>query len=237
LIELLVVIAIISILAALLVPAVTEALARGREAYCKSNLHQLGVAFNLYSTSRDGTMVPYAGGANLWVSSLGEEYGEIDSVRYCPEAPQRPTDVGGGAAYRAWEWGNTEGGSYGINGWFYADKGGAQYCARTVEEGFYGSLEEGMIDSPLFADAAWIDGWPTDRDRVPSNYIDPERGECSTYMGRYCVDRHDFAVNVSFADGHAEKVALPMLWSLRWNKQFDTDLYPEGNARVKPPKR
>ena len=49
LIELLVVIAIIAILAALLLPALGSAKAAGKSAKCKSNLHQIGLALNLYT--------------------------------------------------------------------------------------------------------------------------------------------------------------------------------------------
>jgi prepilin-type N-terminal cleavage/methylation domain-containing protein/prepilin-type processing-associated H-X9-DG protein len=48
LIELLVVIAIITILAALLVPAVSRTKEAGRSAACLSNLHQIGIALQLY---------------------------------------------------------------------------------------------------------------------------------------------------------------------------------------------
>jgi len=48
LIELLVTIAIIAILAAVLLPTLSRASESGRSAACKSNLHQIGVALQLY---------------------------------------------------------------------------------------------------------------------------------------------------------------------------------------------
>lgn len=54
LIELLVVIAIIAILAAILVPAVQDALERGREINCMSNLRGLGNSFFLFSNDHHG---------------------------------------------------------------------------------------------------------------------------------------------------------------------------------------
>lgn len=56
LIELLVVIAIISILAALLVPAVTAALERGRQVSCTANLRGLGLAQMLFIADHEGVV-------------------------------------------------------------------------------------------------------------------------------------------------------------------------------------
>jgi len=56
LIELLVVIAIIAILAALLMPSLQNALDAGRAAMCRSNMHQVGLAFYQYVLNHDDTL-------------------------------------------------------------------------------------------------------------------------------------------------------------------------------------
>jgi prepilin-type N-terminal cleavage/methylation domain-containing protein len=59
LIELLVVIAIIAILAAILFPVFNQAREKARQATCKSNLKQIGLAITMYAGDHDDSIVPY----------------------------------------------------------------------------------------------------------------------------------------------------------------------------------
>ncbi len=61
LIELLVVIAIIAVLAALLFPVFAQAREKARQAACSSNLHQLGIAFQMYWQDNDEQFGFYQG--------------------------------------------------------------------------------------------------------------------------------------------------------------------------------
>jgi prepilin-type processing-associated H-X9-DG protein/prepilin-type N-terminal cleavage/methylation domain-containing protein len=107
LIELLVVVAIIAILAAMILPALNRAKQESYVAGCKSNLHQLGLALQLYTgdfgaypLSNSGyggplqpdifwyaTLAPYAHAK--WTAKLGEGIADSTSqVFLCPAYPQ-----------------------------------------------------------------------------------------------------------------------------------------------------
>jgi len=83
LIELLVVIAIITILAAILLPALKSARDTAKKARCMSNLRQIGLAFTMYLDDWDGFFPVWASGLYWWWTPMGQ-YGVTDAVRVCP---------------------------------------------------------------------------------------------------------------------------------------------------------
>jgi prepilin-type N-terminal cleavage/methylation domain-containing protein len=77
LIELLVVIAIISILAAMLLPALNRATLKADSVGCKSNLRQLGVALNLYVQQEGEVFVRLETTHLRWKVRMSSPDGEI----------------------------------------------------------------------------------------------------------------------------------------------------------------
>ena len=86
LIELLVVIAIISILAALLLPALAKAKSTAKKAQCLNNLHEMGVSLIIYADENNepkpysATNVPYHPKKFLPVSAKGESEGDYAMI-------------------------------------------------------------------------------------------------------------------------------------------------------------
>src|SRR5258707_15749398 len=89
LLELLVTIAVIAILAALLLPALTQSKASAQRIKCVSNLHQLGIAAQLYWDENNGKCFRYGGsftnGGQLywfgWIETGEEGQRDFDATQ------------------------------------------------------------------------------------------------------------------------------------------------------------
>ncbi len=89
LIELLIVIAIISILAAMLMPALGRALERARRASCANNQNQVGLSLQMFSHDNNGRLPvrdddTYSGTLGAFLELMDGEYLENEQLINCP---------------------------------------------------------------------------------------------------------------------------------------------------------
>ena len=97
LIELLVVIAIIAILASMLLPALSQARLRARDALCISQQKQIGTALMIYTNDEDG-VTPYAKAGQQQLNNGADVWGLGLLVKY-KYLPTQENDKGGDILY------------------------------------------------------------------------------------------------------------------------------------------
>ena len=196
LIELLVVIAIIGILAGMLLPALNNARKKANAAYCLSNMHQWGLACNMYSDDwndyfpyegAQGTPIDASFNLGAWYNTVPPYVAQLTlaalynavpskaptprtkSIWVCPSATnQNITTAGIGVSNPYF--------MYNFNTWMDPN-GPAQF-------------KRGQLTDPtstiVFAEGA--------EDNYPST------------NGNYCPSRHFGGANFTMGDGHAEWV-------------------------------
>lgn len=235
LIELLVVIAIIALLLAILMPALQRVKHQARGVVCQSNLKQWGTIWAMYTDDNNGKFPRRTDSGGRWIDILFDYYFRDDKIRCCPVAtkiafPQYPpgasgTLVIGGDAMTSWgrlteTAGRPAGtwGSYGANGWIYV-------CGQDVlygkpKEYFWGSPNvKNSSQIPLFMDCWFWCGWPEHTD-TPPGYDGERMAPDTDSMNRFCINRHENAINCIFMDYSIKRLGLKELWTLKWSKRF-----------------
>jgi prepilin-type N-terminal cleavage/methylation domain-containing protein/prepilin-type processing-associated H-X9-DG protein len=121
-------------------------------------------------------------------------------------------------------------GSYGINGYCLNMNGST---VNTGSQNWKTINVKGGEAIPLFLEAIRYDGWPTENDPAPADVSTAWNGT-SGDMGRYALNRHRGYTDVLFLDGHARKVGVKELWTLKWHRTFNTAGKYTKAGKVKP---
>jgi len=87
---------------------------------------------------------------------------------------------------------------------------------------FFGKTTVPMAyNVPLIAPDIWRSGYPGSA--AGANFTTTP-GQYSDHIGRYVFIRHDDRNNISFIDGHVERVYLPDMGLLKWNLEWEPRL-------------
>lgn len=246
LVELLVVIAIIAVLLTMLTPALNSARKQAKATVCISQLKHWGDIMNMYTQSNDDYYpydYPYMYSVNengIWMDQLASFYGDVGDFRTCPMATKKsPNGVGGRFhqwgpmgeypglmvwGFREWDYG-----SYGTNHWINRlPPGNLGWTGIRADLKLYWRKvpEKNASEVPIFGDCSWYGGMPKNHDTsygfAPTSADWIEENDFlypGTFnMVRFCLDRHNKAMNMAFADSSVRRVPLEELWTLRWHR-------------------
>ncbi|MEN6643953.1 MAG: DUF1559 domain-containing protein [Armatimonadia bacterium] len=201
LIELLVVIAIIAILAAILFPVFAKAREKARQTSCLSNLKQIGVGLQMYSSDYDEQLVRYSGSDYLWVEKI-MPYVKNQQMFKCPSSNS------------GWGVSNTARCSTvhpPESGWS-ARGGYVTYGMCTITES--ATYRDFNDDGDVTDNLGYGMGWAEAQVQLPAEKIAVAESSCPRFRGRdhydlYRAGNASFAVhnggmNCAFVDGHAK---------------------------------
>lgn len=231
LIELLVVIAIVAILAAILFPAFAQAREKARQTSCASNLKQLALANQMYSSDYDAHYAPAS--LDYYETDLQRWFGTRDAsgAFQAKSGPLVPYLKENGALRRCPDFQPKAGAGFdiGAGGYAYNDVaiGSRVWQNRAYSaSAYHGSAQESEIARPagivMFADSAIDTG--SDGGLVEYEFLDAPPTIIAQIADAYSLDptahfRHHALCSAAFTDGHVR--ALPMANSVHFSGAYD----------------
>ncbi len=254
LIELLVVISIIALLLSILLPALSKVKDQARDIICRANLKQWGYCTALYLEDNNnkywlGTNITIAvadpeRNRYVWINTLRPYYEDVEGIRLCPAAKRIGIPIGLGVVPNdaAWTY-KDETAADDLLKVFSGSYGNNTQCTGSWGTPWQDTLnfrKGGMKNArnvPLFSDAILFGTYlfsgttPEENGKLsPPPGLEGDTSQSGSYnASRVCINRHNLAVNVVFADYSVRKVGLKGLWKLKWNKPFDVQ-----NAQTLP---
>lgn len=234
LVELLVVIGIIALLMGILLPTLSKIKQKAKAVSCQSNLRQWGYVFQMYVDDNEGRFSNRRTEDlhGYWAESLRSYYDNVDEFRCCPMVKRIASDLGRADPAQGGKfvnWGYLEEpygvpgdyGSYGINSWVYNPDRETVWDYAAID--FWRTpFVKKANEIPMFLDSQTIEGWPEETDEPPLYDDEPYVADNVDLMKRYCINRHNGHINAAFLDFSSRKVGLKELWTLRWNRKYDT---------------
>jgi prepilin-type N-terminal cleavage/methylation domain-containing protein len=231
LIELITVLAIVTVMTAMLIPALDKAKTTVKATVCTANLHEFAQIWKLYTDAEGFFMERGAGstsndGAVSWFHCLRDYYDD-KKLLLCPLATDT-YDEGGINPHMAWETtldcNEYYKGSYGINLWVANGGGGGghhfdSWCWRSPNIA-------GASQGPLLFCCQWKDVQPYPVDEPLPYETDIWTPGPRNEMRRPCIKRHaPYNVNVLFMDWSVQSRTIKQVWKLKWHRQWPGD-YP-----------
>jgi prepilin-type N-terminal cleavage/methylation domain-containing protein/prepilin-type processing-associated H-X9-DG protein len=223
LIELLVVIAVIGLLAALLLPTLSQSMRKARQVHCASNLRQIGIGLHNFVANTHAYPTSYGGtngeNAGYWFDQL---------ERLGLENPKPPNDFALAGVWRCpsvsgrnWSYGHN---SFGVSPVGYNSSEALQPGKDFL--GLNGPWQKDGNGSTPVKESEVVS--PSDMIAIADSVVYGlyfMRQDLKYLESRGAVSRHQGRLNVVFCDGHVESPTLKALFEddsdaalSRWNR-------------------